>query len=129
MGSATRALALTAVIAAFICVGTVGSAATHAAAVVCAPPATIQVGTNPTGIAFDPMHSRLYVANSGDDTVTKINACTGAVVETVSLHVGATALCSDMHPQQVTYTRNNGHEHIWVSNYRTGGSGGFPCQA
>ena len=38
----------------------------------------IPVGTNPTQIAINPVTNKIYVANSGSDNVTVINASTGA---------------------------------------------------
>lgn len=127
MGTATRALALVAVVAAVVGVSGAGRFVSHVAAAGCNPPATIPVGSNPTGIAFDPAKGFLYVANTGDDTVSRINACSG-VVTSISLHTGATASCTNMQPTQVVYTRNSGHSHVWVSNHGDGGPGS-PCQA
>jgi len=36
---------------------------------------TIPVGDQPIGIAYDPVNHRMYVTNSGDDTVSVINLC------------------------------------------------------
>jgi YVTN family beta-propeller protein len=120
-------LALIAIVAAVFGASGVRSSASHFAAADCAPLPTIPVGDHPTGIAFDPVKGNLYVANTGDDTVSKINACSG-VVRTISLHTGVTAACSNMQPTQVAYTSNSGHGHIWVSNHGDGGPGS-PCQA
>jgi YVTN family beta-propeller protein len=40
----------------------------------------IPVGTNPTQIAINPVTNKIYVANSGSDSVTVINATTGATI-------------------------------------------------
>jgi YVTN family beta-propeller protein len=36
---------------------------------------TIPAGVQPTGIAYDSVNKRMYVANSGDNTVFIINLC------------------------------------------------------
>lgn len=58
--------------------------------------ATIPVGSNPQGIAFDPVHNQLFVADYSTGNVTVINALTNKPV--ASIGVGATS-----QPQYVTY--------------------------
>lgn len=43
----------------------------------------IATGTAPLSVAINPITNKLYVANSGSDNVTVINATTGAVVTTI----------------------------------------------
>src|SRR2546425_359551 len=47
---------------------------------------TIAVGSNPNGVAVNPLTNRIYVANSDDNTVSVIDGATNAVVDRV--HVG-----------------------------------------
>ena len=59
--------------------------------------ATITVGTGPNGVAVSPLASAVYVANSGDGTVSVItfNACTTTITGTVSgpLTIGPGITC------------------------------------
>jgi len=65
------------------------------------PVETVSVGPNPSGVAFDGAH--IWVSNSGDNSVSKININTNDVVESVS--VGSL-------PHGVAFDG----AHIWVSN-------------
>ncbi|MGC8783108.1 MAG: alkaline phosphatase family protein [Armatimonadota bacterium] len=47
--------------------------------------AEIQVGLQPSGLALDEVHARLYVANANSDTVSVIDTGSLQVVETVSV--------------------------------------------
>jgi len=46
---------------------------------------TFPVGTSPAGLALSPDQSRLYVAESGDNTLTVINTSTNTVAATISV--------------------------------------------
>ena len=52
-----------------------------------AKPATIAVGDGPRGIAFD--GTNIWVANSDDNTVSKIDPTTNTVTATISTGVGS----------------------------------------
>ncbi len=49
--------------------------------------ATIPVGTNPHGVAANPLTNRIYVANIGSNTVSVINSATNGVIATVPVGV------------------------------------------
>ena len=46
----------------------------------------LQVGRNPTGLAVNPMRNEVYVANTGSDSVSVINAENNSVVATIGVH-------------------------------------------
>jgi YVTN family beta-propeller protein len=46
---------------------------------------TLGVGARPLGVAVNPETNRIYVANSGDDTVSVIDGATDTVIATVDL--------------------------------------------
>jgi YVTN family beta-propeller protein len=45
--------------------------------------AVVPVGRHPKAIAFDPIRSLVYVANTGDGTVSVIDAATSGIVATL----------------------------------------------
>jgi YVTN family beta-propeller protein len=47
--------------------------------------ATIPVGLHPSGLAWDEVHHRLYVANSNSDSISIIDTATNRVLETIAL--------------------------------------------
>ena len=49
---------------------------------------TIMVGNGPYGIAFDPIHSTMYVSNGYNNTVSVINTNTNLVVDTIKVGDG-----------------------------------------
>ena len=57
--------------------------------------ATVPVGTNPEGIAFDSANNRMYVANQDDDTVSVINTTTNAVDATISVGTNPDGIAFD----------------------------------
>ena len=67
--------------------------------------ATVTVGTNPYGVAFDGSH--MWVANYDDDTVSKINVSTDGVTATVTVGTA---------PFGVAFDGSN----IWVTNFNDG---------
>jgi YVTN family beta-propeller protein len=62
---------------------------------------TITVGKNPDAVSSDGTH--VWVANEGDDTVSEIDAATGAVVNTITVGDDPDAVSSDS-------------THVWVAN-------------
>src|SRR5438132_14037951 len=44
---------------------------------------TIAVGSNPNGVAVNPLTNRIYVANSDDNTVSVIDGSTNTVIATI----------------------------------------------
>ncbi|MCO5383738.1 MAG: hypothetical protein NHB15_18045 [Methanosarcina barkeri] len=46
---------------------------------------TVNVGTNPFGVAVTPDGSKVYVANNGDGTVSIINTTTNTVTDTINV--------------------------------------------
>ena len=61
------------------------------------------VGTSPLGIGFSP--GAVWVANSGDGTVTKLNSSTGAVIGTYPV---------GLNPQSIAYDSDTNS--IWTTN-------------
>ena len=51
--------------------------------------ASILVGSNPEGVAVDDVTDRIYVANTGGDSVSVINGATNKVIKTIALPTGA----------------------------------------
>lgn len=68
--------------------------------------ATVAVGANPRGMAFNPNNGYIYVANSGSNTVTVINGATNTVVTTVGV---------GRFPVDVAFNPNNGY--LYVANH------------
>ena len=64
-------------------------------------PVLINVGLDPVGISSDGTHA--WVANSGDNTVTEIDASTGAVVQTIGVGNAPEGISTD-------------GTHVWVTN-------------
>ncbi len=75
----------------------IGVCSASAAAVV----KTIKVGSGPAGVSSDRTH--VWVANSGGDTVSEIDASTGTVVNTIPVGSGPWGVSSD-------------GTHVWVAN-------------
>jgi len=71
--------------------------------------ASINVGSNPKGVAFDSAKGYVYVANSGSNNVSVINGATNKVIASIS--VG-----SD--PVGAAFDPSNGY--IYVANYFSG---------
>lgn len=53
---------------------------------------TIKVGLSPDGVGVDPSRNLIYVANSGDNTVSVISGLTNTVTKTVSVGDGPSAV-------------------------------------
>jgi YVTN family beta-propeller protein len=73
---------------------------TGCAAQTSANTATVAVGHYPAGIAVDPAGHTLYVANSGDQTVS--------VIDTTHCHAGDTSACAGQSPPTVAIANANG---------------------
>ena len=71
--------------------------------------ATVSVGSNPDGVAYDSSNNYIYVANCGSNTVSVINGANNSVVATVS--VGSS-------PEGVAYDSSNNY--IYVVNLNSG---------
>jgi YVTN family beta-propeller protein len=67
--------------------------------------ATVPVGQSPSGLAYG--HGSLWVANSGDDTIQRIDATSGSVVQTIPVGRAPSAVAVS-------------GEDVWVAN---GGNG------
>ena len=50
------------------------------------PDRTLQVGTQPTGLAVNPVRDEVYAVNSGSDTVSIIDTSDNAVTATIGVH-------------------------------------------
>ncbi len=57
--------------------------------------ATINVGTNPFSIAYNPVSNTMYVVNAASANVSVINCSTNTVLTTISTTVSATAIAYD----------------------------------
>jgi YVTN family beta-propeller protein len=71
--------------------------------------ATISVGTAPTGVAYDSTKGKMFVANSGFNTVSVISDSTNSVVSTVTAGTS---------PAGVTYDSAKGE--VFVTNHGSG---------
>jgi len=67
----------------------------------------IKVGNSPYQMAYDPQNNYIYVANSGSNNVSIINAVTNTVVGTISLASGSA-------PMGIVYDLQNGY--LYVTN-------------
>lgn len=74
---------------------------------------TFQVGTGPAGLALSPDQSRLYVAESGDNTLTVINTSTNTVVATIPVGHSPFAVAVSPDGKKV-YVSNNGDNTISI---------------
>jgi len=76
----------------------------------CAPTplGTIAVGNTPRGLAVDAAKERVYVANSGSNSVSVIDSRTNTVITTIPNLPGATGIAHD-----------GMHHMLWVTNYTT----------
>src|SRR5271156_1999951 len=59
------------------------------------PDRTLQVGSNPSGMAVNPRRNEVYVVNTGSGTVSVIDASRNAVVATVGVHKQPYAISVD----------------------------------
>ena len=70
------------------------------------PVSRISAGTGPVGVAFDGAH--IWVANSGNDTVTRIDTLTDEIVARIPVGIGPVAIAFD-------------GTHVWVANSESAG--------
>ncbi len=89
--------------------------------------AEIETGLHPSGLAFSPDHSRLYVANANSDTVTEINTATDQVARTLcpkpmpDLPFGSAPNALTVSPDGKTlYVANGGNNAVAVIDLGTG---------
>jgi len=78
-----------------------------------AGPATIQVGSNPDGIAVDTTTDTVYVANEGDDSVSVIDGATGTVMATILVGSSPRGIAVDETTDTV-YVANSGDQTVSV---------------
>jgi len=86
------------------------------------------VGNNPQGIVFDGAH--MWVANEGDDTVTKIRAADGLVIDTYSVGDGPCDLVFDGKFIWVTNQNDDTVTQLYASDgtvNQTYSTGNGPC--
>lgn len=57
--------------------------------------ANVTVGSDPTGVAFDPISGYIYVTNSGSNTISVISNATLLVVDTISVGLCPSAIVFD----------------------------------
>lgn len=79
--------------------------------------ATITVGKDPQGIAYDPEMGEMYVANSGSNTVSVISDSTNTVVATIDVGI---------QPKNVAY--DCGKNEMFVTNYGSGTVSVISCK-
>ncbi|MFA5932016.1 MAG: hypothetical protein WC793_01405 [Candidatus Paceibacterota bacterium] len=77
------------------------------------------VGPSPFGVLFDNVTNSIWVANNGSNTVTKLNATTGAVVGTYTVGIGPSRLSFDTVTNSIWVT-NSGSDNISKINVNTG---------
>ena len=78
----------------------------------------ITVGTTPSGVAASPNSSRVYVANSGNNTVYVINTATNQVISTIG--VGSSPQGLAISPDGTkAYVANGGNNTVSVINTAT----------
>ena len=83
--------------------------------------ARIAVGRSPSAIAVDPRSGHVFVANSGDNTLTMLDARSGAVLRTII--VGAYPDQMQVNPQtERVFVMNEGDGSVSVVDARTGDS-------
>ena len=76
-------------------------------------PATENVGVEPLGVAVDPANDTVYVANSGDNTVSVIDGATSAVTATIG--VGSQPAGIAVEPRtHLLYVSNDGDNTVSV---------------
>ncbi|GHB74663.1 hypothetical protein GCM10010347_51400 [Streptomyces cirratus] len=67
--------------------------------------ATLPVGTDPVGVAVD-VHDHVFVTNSGDNTVSVINALTNTAIASIAVGLRPESVATD--PQFGVYVANGG---------------------
>jgi YVTN family beta-propeller protein len=75
--------------------------------------ATINVGTSPTGVAYDQGKGEIFVANSGFNTISVISDDTNAVIKTVTVGTSPTGIAYDSGKGEVFIT-NHGSNSVSV---------------
>ena len=68
---------------------------------------TINVGTNPTGVAVSPDGTKVYVTNLNDDTVSVINTKTNTVTATVPVGSNPSTIAGSPDGTKVYVTNSN----------------------
>ncbi len=71
--------------------------------------ATIKVGSGPEAVAVNPQTNRVYVANSGESSVTVIDGANGAVLATVRTGSNCNAIAVNPATNKIYTTNNFGH--------------------
>jgi YVTN family beta-propeller protein len=71
------------------------------------------VGNGPSGIAYSPSNNNVYVANTGDGTVSVINTSTDTIVSTIELlNVVSPSSSSTLRPLALAYDSANGAMYV-----------------
>lgn len=65
---------------------------------------TVLVGVSPRGVAVNPAGTRVYVTNTGDDTVSVIDTASETVIDTIRVGGGPMALGQFIGPELATAT-------------------------
>ena len=74
---------------------TLGARPVHAASSSNTVIATVNVGNSPHGLAFDPVNSKMYVANTDSNTTSLVDSLTNMVTATIPVGTGPVAAAFD----------------------------------
>jgi YVTN family beta-propeller protein len=77
------------------------------------PDRTLQVGSNPSGMAVNPRRDEVYVVNTGSGTVSVIDAARNAVAATIGVHRQPYAVSVDAAGRRA-YVANSGSNSVSV---------------
>src|SRR5436309_8906651 len=77
--------------------------------------ATISVGSTPYGVGVNPSTSRVYVANSGEGTVSVINSVTNTLVTNITVQSGPIDIGVNSATNRI-YVTNQGTNSVSVIN-------------
>jgi len=80
--------------------------------------ATINVGTNPVGVAISPDGLKAYVSNSGDNTISVINIATNSVTQTLNVGTNPRSIIVSNDGSTV-YVANQDSDSISIINTTT----------
>ena len=75
--------------------------------------AAITVGKSPTAIGIDPVHGKVYVANSGDNTVSVISSLNSSKIGSIKVGSNPHAIGVDSDNRKV-YVANSGDNTVSV---------------
>lgn len=115
VGVRCRWVALTGVAGLMALGATMVVAGPVSAATVYTVTATIPVGTNPQGVAFDPDTGTIYVPNTGANTVSVIDEASNTVIKTIPVGSGPSSVVVDP-AYNTVYVANAGADTVSIIN-------------